>query len=268
MPAQDNFNHWQWLITARKARPARTAPIASPTSASASVWYRPDLRPRIQRRPRSSPSPIGRSIGPSRRCSSSSGSATPSTTSPTPSTSPASPSPSRSTIPRARRSCEQSLTADAYGGIEGEYTLPKDATLGVYGIIRPAITARRRQLPRRGIQEAGVRGHGRGPEGAGHARREDHGHHQGQVLLRRPGHPRQGQVQGHAHQLQQPLVSARHLGLVLRPRLLVVRLRLRLVSGLRRVGLPAADAHAGGAAARSSRKWCSKTKSRSAPTAR
>ena len=51
----------------------------------------------------------------------------------------------------------------------------------------------------------------------------------------------------HAHQPQQRLVSARHLGLVLWPRLLVVRRRLRLVSRLGRVGLPAAACPAGGA---------------------
>ena len=39
-----------------------------------------------------------------------------------------------------------------------------------------------------------------------------------------------------------PLVSARAVGLALRPRLLVVRVRLRLVSRLARVGLPAAGA--------------------------
>ena len=69
-----------------------------------SVWYAAILRRRVQRRPRSSRSPIGPSIGPSRRCSSSSGSATPSTISRTRPTSPARPSPSRSTIRRARRS--------------------------------------------------------------------------------------------------------------------------------------------------------------------
>ena len=39
----------------------------------------------------------------------------------------------------------------------------------------------------------------------------------------------------------------RRLGLVLRPRLLVVRRRLQLVSRLRRVGLHTAHAHRGGA---------------------
>ena len=115
-------------------------------------------------------------------------------------------SPSASTIPRARRSSRRTSRPTSYGGLAGEFSLPKDATLGVYSIqicdaSEPA--PRRRQLPRRGIQEARVRGDGRGPEGAGHARREDHRHHQGQVLLRRPGHQGQGEVQGAAHQPRQ-----------------------------------------------------------------
>ena len=61
---------------------------------------------------------------------------------------------------------------------------------------------RRRQLPRRGVQEARVRGDRRRPDRAGDAGREDHGHDQGEVLLRLAGHQGQGEVQGHTHQLQ------------------------------------------------------------------
>ena len=68
-----------------------------------------------------------------------------------------------------------------------------------------------------------------------------------QVLLRRPGRQRQGQVQGDAHQLLRPLVSDGPLGLVVRQRLLVVRRRLRLVPRLRRMGHPAGRCRPGGA---------------------
>ena len=63
-------------------------------------------------------------------------------------------------------------------------------------------------VPRRGVQEARVRSHGRRPQRAGHARREDHRHDQGQVLLRLAGHQGQGEVQGQPHQLRRAVVSA------------------------------------------------------------
>ena len=58
---------------------------------------------------------------------------------------------------------------------------------------------RRRHLPRRGIQEAGVRSHRRRADRAGHARREDHRHDPREVLLRLARHQRHGEVQGAAH---------------------------------------------------------------------
>ena len=69
-------------------------------------------------------------------------------------------------------------------------------------------------------------------------------------------------------QLRRALVSRRAVGLALRAGLLVVRLRLRLVSRLAALGLPAADAVLV-AARRSSRpSWSPTRRSRSGPTAR
>ena len=126
---------------------------------------------------------------------------------------------------------------------------------------------RQRQLPRRGVQEARVRGERRGPERAGHAGREDRGHHRGQVLLRRAGDPRQGEVQDHADQPSGALVSAVALGLALRVRLLVVRLRLRLVSGLAPLGLRGRFP-SGGRMPSSRPSWWPSASLKSAPTAR
>jgi alpha-2-macroglobulin len=90
----------------------------------------------------------------------------------------------------------------------------------------------RRHLPRRGIQEARVRSDRRFAEGTGPARRANHCHDHGEVLLRRPGHQCQGQVQGAADGAFLDVVSRRDVGLVLWPRLLVVRRGLPVVSGL------------------------------------
>ena len=56
------------------------------------------------------------------------------------------------------------------------------------------------------------------------------------LLLRRAGHGREGRLQGAAHAARGALVPARRLGLVLRPRLLVVRAGLPLVPRLARLG--------------------------------
>ena len=72
----------------------------------------------------------------------------------------------------------------------------------------------------------------------------------------------------HAQRAHGPLVSARPVGLALRPRLLVVRVRLRLVSRLARLGLPPAVAVVVLAPAVRRRKSSPSAKCRSAPTAR
>ena len=66
--------------------------------------------------------------------------------------------------PKGEKVFEKSVTADAYGGLEGEFDAAgrrhARASTGC-SVAEPQL--RRRQLPRRGVQEAGVRGHGRGP---------------------------------------------------------------------------------------------------------
>ena len=43
--------------------------------------------------------------------------------------------------PKGEKVVEKPMTADAYGGIEGEFDLPADATLGVYRAQRSTTTA-------------------------------------------------------------------------------------------------------------------------------
>ena len=60
--------------------------------------------------------------------------------------------------PKGEKIVETSLTTDAFAGMEEVYQLPADAMLGVYALVvrqgNPAF--RRREFPRRGVQEAGV----------------------------------------------------------------------------------------------------------------
>ena len=120
-------------------------------------------------------------------------------------------SPSRSTIPRARRSSTKSFTADEYGGFDGvvRAAVGRDARASTRS---SCPNHGRRHVPRRGVQEARVRGERRGPDRAGDARREDHGDDQGEVLLRLAGRQGQGQVQGHPHHGRRALVSRRPAG--------------------------------------------------------
>ena len=190
-----------------------------------------------------------------------------STTRRTPPTSPTAISPSKSTIPRARRSSRKRRRPTPTAASRASTNFPADATLGVYraDVVKDH---RRRQLPRRGVQEARVRGDGRRPRRAGHARREDHGHDQGQVLLRLAGHQGQGEVQGQPHQLQRAagIPSGRGTGST-----------GRAIGGspTTTTGIPAGSTGAacgrcrsGGRGRSSRRRWWPTARSRSAPTAR
>ena len=175
-----------------------------------------------------------------------------------------------STIPRARRSSRRASRPTTTAASPASSPLSKGAMLGVYALqIVDGTTIGGGSFRVEEYKKPEFEVHGRGAEGAGHARREDHRHDQGEVLLRRAGRP----APRSSTRCCAPATTSRwyprgDLGLVLWPRLLVVRRRLRLVSRLARVGLQAADAGRGGAAATSSRKSCWRTRSRSAPTAR
>ena len=69
--------------------------------------------------------------------------------------------------------------------------------------------------------------------------------HQGDLLLRRPGHAGDRPLQGDAHRSHRALVSLRNLGLAVRTGILVVLARLHLVSRLERLGLLAAGSALG-----------------------
>ena len=106
-------------------------------------------------------------------------------------------------------------------------------------LLRPAPERReRRLLPRGGVQEARVRSEDRGADRAGDARREGDRDDPGPVPVRRAGGGGEGPLQGDAQRPLGQLVSPLVLGLVLRPRSMVVRLRLRVVPRLGRVGMP------------------------------
>ena len=113
--------------------------------------------------------------------------------------------------PKNNKSLGKQFHSDAYGGIEAEFELPSDATLGVYQLY--VLKSWRRQLSGRGIQEARIRSVGRCPERAGHAGRKDQSHDQGEILLRLAGQQSKSEVQGPAHRLQRELVSASRRGI-------------------------------------------------------
>ena len=107
----------------------------------------------------------------------------------------ASRSPSQIHNPKGEKVFAKTLTADDYGGIAGEFALPTDATLGVYQrhVVNHGGGTFRVEEYKKPEFEVTVDA----PDRAGHARREDHGHDQRQVLLRLAGHQRHGEVQGH-----------------------------------------------------------------------
>ena len=147
--------------------------------------------------------------------------------------------------PKGERIEQKTVKTDAYGGIVGEYMLKGDATLGVYRL----------------NLKQGNRGFG-----GGHFRVEEYKKPEFEVTVDAPEKPVmlgekitakitakyyfgspvteakvKYKVTRTAHKRR--LVSADAVGLVLRAGLLVVRVRLRLVSGLARVGMqtPCAD---------------------------
>ena len=168
--------------------------------------------------------------------------------------------------PKGEKVVSEAKKADAWGGIEGEYEIPADAPLGVYQSERKR--SRRRQFPRRGIQEARVRSHRRRPDRAGHAGREDHRHDQGQVLLRLAGHQGQGEVQGQPHQPRPSggIPSGRGTGSTGR----AIGGSPTITTGIPAGGTGAAcgRCRSGGRAAISRRNWSPTRKSRSGRTAR
>ncbi len=90
--------------------------------------------------------------------------------------------------PKGEKVLTKGFTADEYGGLDGEFELPADATLGVYQIfvVNYGGGSFRVEEYKKPEFEVTVDA----PERAGDARREDHGHDQGEVLLRRAGRRR------------------------------------------------------------------------------
>ena len=150
--------------------------------------------------------------------------------------------------PKGEKVYDKDHTTDDYGGLAGEFPLPKGTTLGVYRIQvvdgrKIAVGGGSFRVEEYKKPEFEV--DGRGAQGAGATGRQGQRHRQGEILFRRSGDQREGEVQGAAHQLQPTLVSARQVGLVLRPRLLVVR----------RAIMPGIPAGASGAAVGRSPPW-------------
>ena len=148
--------------------------------------------------------------------------------------------------PKGDKISEKALTADEYGGLADDYVLPKGAMLGIYAVYIPYLN------PDLYPTVAG-----------GQFRVEEYKKPEFEVTVEAPKEPVSlgetitatikakyyfGAPVTHAKvkykvmrtELHGALVSARRLGLVLRPRLLVVRRRLCLVSRLGRLGLQTA----------------------------
>ena len=147
---QDNGSY-QWLVTAT-TDDGRLAYLGF-----TGIWGGQYYDPNTRRRSFTS-SPIARSIGWETPPNSNSGSARRNTT-------------SRELAlrqqgvhcsceqPKAEKVMEKTFTCDPFGGFDGEMPLPKDATLGDLSVLHTTGAEqhhRRRQLPRRGIQEAGI----------------------------------------------------------------------------------------------------------------
>ena len=173
--------------------------------------------------------------------------------------------------PKGEKIVPRRAKADAYGGFEGELTLPADATLGVYQINVLKLKDQdmgggsfRVEEYKKPEFEVTVDA----PDRAGHARREDHRHDQGQVLLRLAGHQGQGEVQGHPHELHRPTGIRRAVGLVLRPGYWWFAYDYAWYPGWRDWGCPRPMPFWWPLRRRSRRNWSPSGKSASAPTAR
>ncbi len=114
--------------------------------------------------------------------------------------------------PRGEKVFTQTFTADAYGGFAGDVRAARR---------RDARRSTRSTFPAMGGGSFRVEEYKKpefevtvdAPTEPVHARREDHGHDQRQVLLRRAGHQRHGEVQGHcARSYDAALVSRRRRG--------------------------------------------------------
>ena len=163
---------WSWLVTARKAKAGKDGPTASPISASPDTWYgriydpeynqtktffvsdRPVYRPdqKVQfkfwvRHAKYDQADTSDFAGKTYTLSIHN--------------------------PRGEKVLEKQVTTDEFAGVADEFALRNGCMLGQYHV---HITDKNRftaaALPGRGIQEARIRGPGRGPEGAGHARRD------------------------------------------------------------------------------------------------
>ena len=153
----------------------------------------------------------------------------------------------RLTNPRGETLLEKSFTADSFGGFDGDFRLPDDAALGDYSL---AIVDR---------NDVG---------GGANFRVEEYKKPEFEVtvsapsepvalgdkftatikadlLLRRPSHAGERALHRHADGPHRALVSARPVGLVLWPRILVVLAQLHVVPGLEGLGHSSARARWG-----------------------
>ena len=245
--------------------PPRRKTAASPTSASTTSGAPSTTTPSTTKSKRSR-SPTGPSIAPARRWSSSSGFARPSTMPKTSRRSPTSRSPSRSTIPRAKRSSakrSRPTTTAASPASSSCRPTPRSASTSSSSSTAAAAAFRVEEYKKPEFEvtvDAPTEPVMLGEKITATIRAK--------YYFGSPVDQRQGEVQSAAHRAHGPLVSARPVGLVVRPGLLVVRLRLRLVSRLARLGLPAAGAVVVLAPADAAGNRRRARSRRSAPTAR
>ena len=137
--------------------------------------------------------------------------------------------------PKGEKIFTKNFEADDFGGFDGSFELPSDAALGRLPGLRPEHGGGSFRVEEYKKPEFEV--NVEAPNEAGDAGREGAGDDQGELLLRLARRRGEGQVQDHPHRGRRPLVSRGPVGLALRPRLLVVRRGLRVVSRLVAVGL-------------------------------
>ncbi len=143
--------------------------------------------------------------------------------------------------PKGEKILSKAFTADNYGGMEGELELPSDAALGIYQVLAVNYGSGSFRVEEYKKPEFEVTIEA--PTEPVGARRQSQSHHSSQILFWFAGHRRQSKLQSGPHQLLQAVVSACTLGLVVRPRLLVVCRRLLMVPGLEQMGLHAANSN-------------------------
>ena len=136
--------------------------------------------------------------------------------------------------PKGDKVFSRQFTADAFGGFDGSFELPSDATLGPYQIFTPNLGGGSFRVEEYKKPEFEVKVDA--PTAPVMLGEKVSATIKANYYFGGPGYRGQGQVQDHPHTRRRALVSRRSLGLAFRPGLLVVRRRFVVVSRLVALG--------------------------------